>query len=210
LYGLFCAVVLGASVLTTAGSMTFSRLSVRSQSWAAAAVVLFYAVLLLLRPDGLASSNVAVLSVSIAVGTRIGRGLASRGALLAFAVTASIIDIVSFTAGPTRWLLGRGSGSAREGIRYLAVSLPVSGRDVPIVGVGDLLILAVLFTGLRGLRMPTFSSAAVLCAGLLAALAVGLVAGGAFGIPFMAGAAGFYLWVVSRSRNEWDPTVKAG
>jgi len=193
LYGLLFAVVLGASILTTAGSVGFSRLRATAQSWVATGVALAYATVLVLRPDGLEWSNAAVLAVSIAVGTRIGRGLGSRGALIAFAVTASIIDIASFAAGPTRWLLGGGADSAWEGLGYLAISLSVSDRVVPVVGVGDLLVLAALFTGLRGLRLPAFSSAVALWAGLLAALAVGLAAGGAFGIPFMAVAAGLCL-----------------
>jgi hypothetical protein len=193
LYGLAFAVVLGASMLTSAGSVVFSRIRPVRQWWVAGAVALVYAMLLLLRPAGLVWSNVAVLAVSIAVGTRIGRGLGSRGALLAFAITASVVDIVSFTTGPTRWLLGRGTAPAWEGIRYLAVSLPSSDRVIPMVGVGDLLVLAVLLTGLRGLGLPALSSASVLWAGLLVALAVGLAAGGAFGIPFMAVAAALCL-----------------
>jgi hypothetical protein len=153
---LLFAVVLVGSVLTTAGSLAFSRLRATAQSWAAAVAVLAYAALLVFRPAGLVSSNAAVLAVSIAAGTRLGRGLRSRGALLAFAITASVIDIVSFTTGPTRWLLGRGGGSAWEGIRYLAVSLPLTDGIVPVVGVGDLFVLALLFTGLRGLGVPFF------------------------------------------------------
>lgn len=207
LYGLVFAVVLGASMLTTAGSVGFSRIRPASQSWIAGAVALVFATLLLLRPAGLVWSNVGVLAISISVGTRIGRGLRSRGALLTFAITASVIDIVSFTTGPTRWLLGAEAAPAWGGIRYLAVSLPVSSRVVPLVGVGDLLVLAVLFTGLRGLGLPALSSASVLWAGLLVALAVGLTVGGAFGIPFMAVAAAIHLWVGSLATQTADTPV---
>ena len=119
-----------------------------------------------------------VLGTALGAGVAIGRSLRSTGALVVLAVTASIVDVISFSSGPTRWLLEADSGAGASVLRFLTISVPREGVVVPAVGVGDLLLLAAFFVALRALNR-----------GRLVALAVGLWRGGAFGIPFMAAGA---------------------
>jgi hypothetical protein len=120
--------------------------------------------------------------------------------LVALAVAASVADIISFSTGPTRWLLEGPTGEMWAGLPYLAVTVPVAGQPIPVVGIGDLLLFTTFFLGLTRLGVGRAASFVTLACGLLVALVVGLLRGGAFGIPFMA--AGVVLLLVPLMRRE--------
>lgn len=153
---------------------------------AAIALLAGYLALLLSRPDSVALSNVTVVAAGAAAGVLIAGLVASREALVALAIAASIADIVSFTTGPTRWLLDRDPTDAGAGLlEYLTVTLPWGDRLLPVVGIGDLMFTAAYYLILRTLRVAPGLALAAPLAGLLVALAVGLAFGGAWAIPFM-------------------------
>lgn len=131
-------------------------------------------------------SNLLVLGSAALGGTMLARTVRSRGALVTLAVTASVVDIVSFSGGPTRWLLSSELDSLSLALRYLAVTIPSANGTVAVVGIGDLALLGCFFLGLRATGHPRLVVGAGLVGALLVALVVGLVRGGAFGIPFMA------------------------
>ena len=190
------AAIIGASVSAVViGAQYVRRLDPRMQIVLTITWLAMHALALLTGVGGPALSNVLVIGSGIGVATLIARTLRAPGSLVALALTASIIDIVSFSSGPTRWLLDSESSGVSKALRFLAVSFR-SGQGLRlVVGVGDLLIFGALFLGLTEQGHRGWVAWVVLMAGLLAALAVGLARGGAFGIPFMAiGAISLYLW----------------
>jgi hypothetical protein len=183
LYGL---VILVSCALVAAAASRLVPVQARGRSAWIGIWLVAHLVLLILHPPSLIVSNVVVLGSAVGAGVLLVRLVPTPGALAALAIAASVADIVSFSSGPTRWLLGGGWGQTWAGLSYLAISLPVNERVVPIVGIGDLLLFPTFYLGLSSLGWDRRISFGILAGGLLAALAVGLTRGGAFGIPFMA------------------------
>ena len=201
-FAVFALVIMVGSTFVAVGATRISRLDFRAQMvvagmWFAIHVAAFQSGI-----DGLWVSNALVVGSAASVAALVARTVRTPGPLVALAVTASIVDIVSFTSGPTRFLLDSGSDSISEALRYLAIAMFVDGDLVAVVGVGDLLIFGVLFLGLRQQGHSRRTAWAVLTAGLLVALLFGLFWGGAFGIPFMAIGA---IALTYRSRRAGAP-----
>lgn len=185
----FASIILASAGLVTLAASRIGRLGRTGRIAALVGWLALHTAALATGTGGLVVSNVLVLGSGAVGAALLARAMPTPGALAALAVTASVVDVVSFSTGPTRWLLDSGSAEVSTALRYLAVSIPWSGRTVPVVGVGDLLIFGALFLALRELGHRGWAAGAVLSVGLLLALAVGLVRGGAFGIPFMAAGA---------------------
>ncbi len=145
-----------------------------------------YALVLVLRPDPQILGGLAGLVAAGLGGAILGASLLpDRRGLLAFLVAASIADVASVTFGPTRELAEAAGAGTSDLIFYLAVLLPWEGRLIPALGVSDLFGLAAVFASLR---QQGFSGAVAFgcgTAGLVMALAGGLILGGAPGYPFL-------------------------
>lgn len=194
----FAAVVLVSGSIVVLGTRLLAwaertRGADRTSRWpwpvaASVAWLTIHAALLLFRPASFWVSNVCVVGSGIAAAFLIGRTLRATPTVVALAVAASVADVVSFSAGPTRWILNADSAGAPGLLQYLALVLPFSGDATAVMGVGDMLLLGAFAMGLeRSTRMPLVSAAAPIL-GLVVALAVGLSRGGVYGIPFMAAA----------------------
>jgi hypothetical protein len=189
---LLSAVVLLAALVQCVATAALAPLSRRARTGLLISLLVVYAVLLVARPPLLLLSNAIVFAVSAVVAVVLGQGLGDRRSLAAFALAASLADILSFLFGPTRALLDRFGGATGALVAYLTVAIPYTGQTLPVAGIGDLILLGVFFLGLRRLGYSFVASCAVPTLGLLAALAVGLAVGGIFGIPFMAAAVLLY------------------
>jgi hypothetical protein len=130
-------------------------------------------------------SSLLVVGSAVLAGRALSRVATSAGALVALALTASVVDIVSFSGGVTRWILTSESAFASRVLRYLAVTTPTPSGLAAVVGIGDLAFLGAFHVGLEAVGRSARSAAVGLVVALLVALAVGLMRGGAFGIPFM-------------------------
>lgn len=190
---LFFAVTLAAAGVQVATAAALVRMPDRGLLGLTAGVVFVYTGLLWLRPASLLVSDAIVLAAAAVIGTAIGSRFRDPAAITAFAIAAAIADILSFTLGPTRSLLEGADRSPGSVVSYLTVSVPAAGATVPVVGLGDLLILTTFVVALRRVGAPPVAGATVPTTGLLIALAIGLALGGAFGIPFMAAAVVTYL-----------------
>jgi hypothetical protein len=182
----FACVIVGAAFMVALGTLALRRLSWASAVATVAGLVLIAGIMLRLEAGDLVASNILVLGSSVGGALLLARTVPSSGALVTLAVTASVVDVVSFLTGPTRWLLDAGVGGTHRAVQYLAVCVPYAGSVVPAVGIGDLLLFGVFFLGLERQGTPRWMSLGVLSLGLLVALGFGLWLGGAFGIPFMA------------------------
>lgn len=185
-YAVFALVIVVSSTLVTIGAVRIARLGFKAQVAPTGVWLAIHLAAFLSGVGGPWVSNALVLGTGAVVAALLARTVRTPGSLVALAVTASVVDIVSFTGGPTQFLLDAGSDSISEALRYLAVSMSVDGELIAVVGIGDLLIFGVLFLGLRGHGHPWRLVWTVLTFGLLVALLVGLLRGGAFGIPVTA------------------------
>ncbi len=123
----------------------------------------------------------------------IGRALTSSPALIAFCITAGIVDFLSFSRGLTAKIIsGYGKGHDLL-LQYLSIAAPFSNRIVPLVGIGDLVILGCIYFALHKLGRSGWLPFLFPLGGLLVALGVGLVIGGVFALPFIGGATIIYL-----------------
>ncbi len=186
---IYWMVTLTSALIVQAGTYLISRLRRKFFLISALVVILVYGGLFLLGPRHWLITNWAVLAAAVAVGSAIGRLLKSPPSLYSFGLAASVADVLSYTRGVTFWLLSDPRQEANPLLSLLTISLPAQDSLQPVVGIGDLIILAALtFAFLRmGYRSPGLILAPL--AGLMAALLIGLRIGGIFAIPFIVGAA---------------------
>ena len=68
-------------------------------------MMLGYAAILVWKPDSIILINIGVVLAAVAIGNLIGHPLQTMGSLITFAVTASLVDILSFSGGLTAALI---------------------------------------------------------------------------------------------------------
>lgn len=199
--------VLAAGLAAAFLAAAFSRLEPRASAVFLVFVVLGHAALLALTPASPVVANTAVLASSSAVGVAVARLAPSRSKLLALGVAASVADAAWYGAGLTPRLLD-GGGAAREwgALHYLAVSVPVRGGALPVVGWGDLVMVAAFYAALRGLGSGVWGAAGPPVLGLVVALGIGLGRGSAVAVALMTSAVMVYLAIAGR-RGETRPAT---
>ena len=194
-------VILASSVLLYIGVVTIGWLQFRDRVLVTLTMTLTYVLVLRVEPSWWWVSNAAVIAMAVVVGAMLGSTLHSRAAVVAFCVAAAVVDVLSFSGGLTRTIVeSYRSGDSRL-LAYLSVAFPVGGSVRPIVGIGDLVIVAGLFAGFGHLRFSGWLPFAVPVGGLLLALGLGLAIGGAPALPFIAVAT--VVYVLSR----WNQTL---
>ncbi len=159
-----------------------------------------YVAILVFRPDIALVANVSILVVAAAVGSLLGTLVGNLPGLVSFSVAASIVDIVSTQVGTTAKLTHAFHAGTSDLLQYLSVSFILGGQLRPIVGIGDLIILTAIYFSLRRNGHDDLLAFAAPAAGLLLALATGLLVGGVFAIPFIS--ATTIAYVVFRRRNQ--------
>jgi len=154
----------------------------------ALSVLVLYAAFLAWRPPGFLLADILVLAAGAFGGLLMARALRTPPGLVAFAITAALADAISFNRGITRVLIERSHTGKSSLLFDLCLSVPVPRLGVtPIVGVGDLFVMAALMTALRylGYRRAAFC---VPAGALVAAVIVGLAVGGVPAVPILSGA----------------------
>jgi hypothetical protein len=157
-------------------------------------LVAAFLVALVWHPPVGGVSNLLVLAGGVGGATLLARALTEPRAVVVFLVVASLVDVLSFSDGLTRALIdGYRSGESRL-LLHLTLVAPIEGQWAPIVGVGDLFISGAAGAALVRFDRPFWHVLAVLWAGLLLALGVGLWRGGVAAVPFIAFAVAVYAW----------------
>jgi hypothetical protein len=193
--------IVTTSVLIFAGVRVIGWLQARDRVLVAAIVVVAYVLVFKLESGWWLVSDLAVLSTALVVGSVIGSALRSPAAVVSFCVVAGIVDVFSFSGGLTRTIVESFQLGDSRVLIHLSIAVPVGGSVRPIVGIGDLIVLAGLFAGFGHLRYGGWLPFAVPVVGLLLALGVGLVAGGAPALPFIAVATIVYVLFQQKHRN---------
>jgi len=160
---------------------------VAKRRWAVVVPILIgYAMLFAALPLPTLVTNLAVLAAGAAIATTLALSLSTAGSVVAFSLAAAVVDLWSFTDGLTRALLDNFGNGEASILRLLALSATIDGRTWAIVGIGDLAIGTAIFLGLTRAGFAAREVAGVLCVALAAAVTVGVLIGGAAGLPFFA------------------------
>jgi len=189
-----------SSIVLWFGVVRVSRLSTVYLAAAALPLAAFYVAVCIWKPPVLLLADALILAVAVFAGSILGRLFRSPASLVAFAAGAGVADFVSFNSGVTRATINASHSGASRLFEYLSLTIPLPpGSATPIVGIGDLLILAAFMTSLHQLG---YGRAALIvpASGLVAALAIGFVAGGIGAVPVMAAILIVYLLWTQRAR----------
>lgn len=162
---------------------------------------LAYGAVLWIRPESMALSNAVILASAIALAPLLGRSLGSFGGIVAFAVTVSAVDLLSFGGGLTRQIIQDYRAGTGDLLRFLAVTVPLDSRPTPLVGVSDLVIMGALSIGLTRLHGDGRRAIVVLLSALALATLVGIGIGGVAALPFLGFAAVADAWLAERHRE---------
>lgn len=189
------------------GTRLTVKLERRRLQIAFAVALVAYLLLFVLRPSIWPLSDVLVMLVSVLLGSYISGSLTTPSSIVAFCITASIADIISFSGGVSAKIMTDYAQGKSPFLQYLAVSLPLGGIVAPLIGLGDIIILSSIFyafakIGYRGLASFLFP-----LAGLLIALTVGFLVGGIFALPFISATTILYLWLQSRNSTSAAPAT---
>jgi hypothetical protein len=153
-----------------------------------------YAAFLILRPDNWMLINLLVLSVAGIGGSGLGLFLVSKPALISFCIAASIVDIYSVTQGITSDVVDNFRDGSSDLLSYLVISAPIGENIQPIVGIGDFFIISAVYFALARLGYNRSQLLLAPLTGLLLAIAVGLLVGGVFAIPFISATTILYMY----------------
>lgn len=204
-YVLLTLATIAASLLCGAGALALARLRLRTICGLIASSSFCFVLAWRFGAPPLLS-DLALLAFACTIGFGIGRGIGSPGAAIAFLVTAATVDTVSFATGVTRALL-RGYVEGRShALEHLSLTVPLLGRAVPVIGVGDLILLAATAGILRRLGHGAVPAILVPTLPFVLALAAGfLLRTGVPALPFLAVAVGAFLITGGRPMRGASP-----
>lgn len=186
---LYFLVVLVSCLLEYGATRFLVRLPRSMQNGIFAACVAACIFVLVIFRHQIAATNSVVLTVALVAGILLGRQVASASALSIMLVVAAISDVISTYSGFTKLLINRaGHSHGVTAIQFLSVSIPLNGRAIPVIGVGDLMFFTVCVSVAIRLRWPQTFALLVPLAGLLTALSFGLFIGFSPALPFLAAA----------------------
>lgn len=183
------------------GTRYVSRLT-RPWFWSIlVAILVIYSIMLWLKISPWLISDTIVMIIALLVGYAFGLTVRSFSALSGFCIAAGIADFISFTFSSV--LTSKIINDYEQGynllLQYLSITIPLSSRMVPIVGIGDLIIIGSIYVSLNKLGYNDWFSFLSPLVGLLMALCIGLLVNGIFALPFICGAIIIYLLLKSKT-----------
>jgi len=151
----------------------------------AGSFLLIYGVVIVLRLSGWPFIDLAVLTGAVGGVLLLEGGLQNQATVVVFLSVAAIVDVASMSGGVSHLLIERYRTGRSDFLLYLTLVVPISGRPIPIVGIGDLLVGGAAATALLRLGLRTVPVVGTFAIGFLSALAYGLWRGGAPALPFV-------------------------
>lgn len=189
IYAILALVVVISCLLEYWAARFLSSLPGSKQKRVVGCSLALCALPLALFRTSIVTSDCFVLLTALVAGILLSRTVGSVGALVTMLLVAAVVDFISTQVGPSRWLVEQARQSRGVTVlRYLAVSIQLRGKIIPIIGVGDLMFFTVCVTTLRRMGWTGTKAFAAPVAGLLSALGVGLWAGFTPALPFVAAA----------------------
>lgn len=204
IYLIIFVAILVACLLVFAGTLLATKLNRLPLFSATALVLVIYLAFYLLQVRNWVVLSGLVLVTAVLVGACIGRTVSSETALVALCTAAAVADLVSFSFGLTHVILSSYAGGRSRLLLYLTFSVPIRSHVVPLVGIGDFIILGAIFPGLRKLGYTLSEAFLAPVTGLMIAVMVGLLVNGIFALPFIAGAVIGYI-LIKRTMTRPSP-----
>jgi hypothetical protein len=186
------------TILVFAGVEGARRLSRKIYAVAAVIVVSAYGICLVTQPSSWLLADALVLLAAVVLGGVLSRAANSEAALVAF-LMAAIIDAFSATGGLTSKIVDSYAAGQSRLLQYLSISVPITGRIVPIVGVGDLLFASAIMHTLSRFRHPRIAVLLVPLGGLMLALILAFTTRFIAGLPSVAAVTTAYLLLHKRA-----------
>lgn len=152
-----------------------------------------YVVLLWAKVTPWFISDLLVLAISLFVASIISLTITSSSALIAFCITAGIVDFFSFSGGLTAKIIANCEQEHNLLLQHLSITVPLSGQITPIIGIGDLIIMGSIYCALSRLEYRGWLAFLFPLGGLLTALTVGILLGGVSALPFIGSTTIIYL-----------------
>ncbi len=199
---LAAAVTVGGLAAVVWAALLAGAISPSRRRLLAGALLLTYGAALMLRPPAWPVSDLAVLAGAVGGVLLIEGGLQTPASVAVFLGVAAVVDLLSFSGGFTHILIEQYRGGTGSLLLYLCLVMPVHGRVLPIVGIGDLFVGGSAATALLRIGLRPAAVVGAVAGGLLSALAYGLWRGGAPALPFIAAAVFLLVWEHSTRKSR--------
>ncbi len=171
---LAAAVTVGGLAVVVSVSRLARAISPSGRRLFTCALLITYGAALTLRPPAWPVIDLAVLAGAVGGVLLIEGGLQTPASVAVFLGVAAAVDLLSFSGGFTHILIQRYAAGSGNLLLYLCLVMPVHGRVVPIVGIGDLFVGGAAATALLRLGLRPAGVIGTVVIGLLSALAYGL------------------------------------
>jgi hypothetical protein len=168
------------------GTQRLAKMQPRRRNSLIIITLLSYLVLLIIQVPQMWLSNGIVILASISGGLLICSFNRSKGGVVAFVITAAVVDFFSFSGGLTRWIINNNKISNTLVLQYLTISLHLEGHIQYIIGIGDLMIASAVGVSLNRLKYPPWRTNLVLLSAVLFAISIGLTVGSIPALPIIA------------------------
>lgn len=190
---LIYSVIIASSFLVQIGVRLLRKIPLKKIHLSLLLVILVYTIIILLQVSNYLISNLLVISISILAGYSIGNSISTKSSLIVFCLTAAIVDLISFKGGLSAKIIEDYASGHNLLLQYLSISIPFNSKLVPLVGLGDLFILGIIFQSLIKLGYKNWSVSIIPIAGLVIALFIGLLVHGIYALPFISGCTILFL-----------------
>ncbi len=204
-YVLILLTTCGSALVVFGGTIAILKIKKQPRIKLSFFVLFLYGLLLWFQPGNWLLSDLVVLLVAVIIGHLIGTAIVSKPAFVTFLLTVALVDFLSFSGGLTAKIIS----DYREGnnllLQFLSVSIPLNSKVIPIIGLGDLVVISSIYVGLIRLGYPRWESSLVPLVGLLLALMVGLAIGGVSALPFIAGIVISYVLLRLGGKDNQQP-----
>jgi hypothetical protein len=154
---------------------------------ALAAAVLILCIMISFQVSNWLISDCLIIIISVLAGFTIGNSISKTSSLIVFCITAGIVDFVSFTGGLSSKIIEDYSKGHNLILQNLCISIPVDGKIVPLLGIGDLFVLGIILRSLNKIGFVSWFVSLIPISGLLIALLLGLKFHGIYALPIIGG-----------------------
>lgn len=203
LYSLFTLFIAGACVAEYLGLRLLSFLPDSLQKRIAVGSLVICIPALAIFHTNMVATDCLVLLIGLMAGVLLGRVAGSVATLSSMLIVASIADLISTHAGPTKWLVDESQRTHLPLLQLLALSLRLNGAFIPVIGVGDLMFFTACASAVRRFGWGEMPALLIPLAGILCALALALLARiTAPAIPFLAAAVLIYSLMRGRGTGR--------
>jgi hypothetical protein len=184
---LIYGVVAISAFLVQIGVQLIKKVPLKRIYLAIVLAVFIFTLMILFKTSNWFFSNLLVISISISAGFAIGSTIITKSSLIVFCITAGIVDFISFKGGLSAKIIEDYASGHNLLLQYLCIVIPYNGKIVPLLGIGDLFVLGIIYRSLTKIGYKSWFISLIPIAGLLIALFLGLMFQGIYALPFIGG-----------------------